>query len=113
MKRLIASPEIAGQLQKAEQSTRNGYRLLAHTQEPADALPAERSAAIRRLVSGDLAKARAMYDLHGADLSGLDLSVVSICRRLPDSANLTGTVRRRRNTTNAVLAHARMAGCIL
>jgi uncharacterized protein YjbI with pentapeptide repeats len=109
----LASPELAVQLDKAEAAIRNGYRRVAHHQGPPDALPADRSAEIRRLISGDTAAARAMYDLHGADLSDLDLSGLDLSGVCLDGADLTGTSFAGANLTNAVLAHARMQGCNL
>lgn len=109
----LASPEIAEQLRNGEAAARNGYRLGAHHQDPADTLPSERSAEIRRLVSGDAAGARALYDLHGADLSSLDLSGIDLSGVCLDAANLTGTSFAGAKLSNAVLAHAKMEGCIL
>jgi uncharacterized protein YjbI with pentapeptide repeats len=109
----LDSPEILAHWQQTEDAVRNAYRLTAQTQDPADALPAERSAALRRLVREDSAAARALYDLHGADLSGLDLSGLDLSGICLDGANLTGTSFANANLSNAVLAHARMAGCVL
>jgi uncharacterized protein YjbI with pentapeptide repeats len=108
-----ASPEVGAHLEDAEKAVRNGYRLTAHHQAPADALPAERSAVIRRLVSADSAAARAMYDLHGVKLSGLDLSGIDLSGVCLDGADLSGTSFAGAKLVNAVLAHARMEGCIL
>ena len=79
----MASPEFAEQLEQAEAGIRNSYRLVAHLQDPADALPAERSAEIRRLIAADTAAARALYDLHGADLSGARSVRARSVRHLP------------------------------
>ncbi len=109
----LASPEMIAQWQTAEKEVRNGYRLTAQHQDRADALPAERSAEIRRLVSGDTAAARALYDLHGADLSGLDLSGIDLSGVCLDGANLTETSFAGAKLVNTVLAHSRMEGCVL
>lgn len=109
----LASPEVAAQLDKAEAAVRDSYRLTAHHQDPADAAPAERSAAIRNLVTSDTAQARALYDLHGADLSGLDLSGIDLSGVCLDGARLAGTSFAGAKLVNAVLAHANMAGCVL
>jgi uncharacterized protein YjbI with pentapeptide repeats len=109
----LTSPEVAAHWDKAEAAVRDGYRLSAHQQDPADAAPAERSAEIRHLVAGDTAAARAQYDLHGADLSGLDLSGIDLSGVCLDGANLAGTSFAGAKLVNAVLAHAAMAGCIL
>jgi uncharacterized protein YjbI with pentapeptide repeats len=109
----LASPETIAQLRTAEREIRNSYRLTAQHQDRADTLPAERSAEIRRLVSGDAADARALYDLHGADLSGLDLSGIDLSGVCMDGANLTGTSFANAKLVNAVLAHSRMEGCVL
>jgi uncharacterized protein YjbI with pentapeptide repeats len=109
----LASPEVLALWDKAEAAVRNGYRLTAHLQDPADAAPEERSAAIRRLVTGDTARARALYDLHGADLSGLDLSGLDLSGVCLDGANLAGTSFAGAKLAGAVLAHARMEACVL
>jgi uncharacterized protein YjbI with pentapeptide repeats len=109
----LASPEIAAQLDKAEAAVRNGYRLIAHHQDPADAAPAERSAAIRNLLTTDTAQARSLYDLHGADLSGLDLSGIDLSGVCLDGAKLAGASFAGAKLVNAVLAHANMEGCVL
>ncbi len=108
----LARPELAEQWLKAEAAVRDGYRLTAQHQDPADGSSEERSAEIRRLVAGDTAAARALYDLHGADLSGLDLNGIDLSGVCLDGANLAGTSFIGANLTNAVLAHARMAGCV-
>jgi uncharacterized protein YjbI with pentapeptide repeats len=109
----LASPDFGAVLESAEQAARDGYRLAAHHQAATDALPAERSSEIRRLVAADAAAARARYDLHGADLSGLDLSGVDLSGVCLDSADLSGTSLAGAKLINAVLAHARMDRCIL
>lgn len=109
----LISAETAAQWDKAEAAVRNGYRLSAHLQDPADAAPAERSAEIRKLVSGDTARARALYDLHGADLSGLDLSGIDLSGVCLDGANLAGTSFAGAKLANAIFAHAHMKGCVL
>ena len=109
----LASPEFTEQLKQAETASRNGYRLSAHFQDPADASAANRSAQIRGLVSTDSQAARLLYDLSGADLSGLDLAGTNLSGVCLDGANLTSTSLARANLTNAVLAHARMDGCVL
>jgi len=109
----LASPEYNAQLLQVETALRSAYRLSAQHQDAADALPAERSAEIRRLVSGDSKAARALYDLHGADLAGLDLSGIDLSGVCLDGADLTGTSFAGANLSNAVLAHARMTGCVL
>lgn len=108
----LAEPDLAAQLDSAEAAMRNGYRHVAHHQGPPDALPADRSAEIRRLISGDTAAARALYDLHGADLSGLDLSGLDLSGVCLDGANLEGTSFAGAKLVNTVLAHARMQGCV-
>ena len=109
----FTSPETMAQWDKAEAAVRDGYRLTAQHQDPADTLPAERSAAIRALVAGDTQAARALYDLHGADLSGLDLSGIDLSGVCLDGASLTGTSFKGAKLVNAVLAHARMENCVL
>jgi hypothetical protein len=103
----LASPDFGAVLESAEQAARDGYRLAAHHQAATDALPAERSSEIRRLVAADAAAARARYDLHGADLSGLDLSGVDLSGVCLDSADLSGTSFAGAKLINVVLAHAR------
>ena len=110
---LMASPESVARLDKAEAAIRDSYRLAAHLKDPADALPAERSAEIRCLIAADTAAVRAQYDLHGADLSGLDLSGLDLSGICLDSANLAGTRFEGAKLRNAVLAHAAMQGCVL
>ncbi|HEY2620757.1 MAG TPA: DUF2169 domain-containing protein [Acetobacteraceae bacterium] len=109
----LASPETITQWQTAEREIRNSYRLTAQHQERADALPAKRNEEIRRLVSGDTAAARALYDLHGADLSGLDLAGIDLSGVCLDGADLTETSFAGAKLVNAVLAHSRMVGCVL
>jgi uncharacterized protein YjbI with pentapeptide repeats len=111
--RKLPSAAVMAQWDKAEAAARNGYRLLAHQQGPADAVPAVRSAEIRRLVATDTAQARAEYDLHGADLSGLDLSGIDLSGVCLDGANLTGASFIGARLVNSVLAHACMQGCRL
>ena len=108
----LTSPETAAQWHRAEAAVRDGYRLTAHLQDPADPAPADRAAEIRRLVASDTAAARARYDLHGADLSGLDLSGIDLSGVCLDGANLSGTSFAGANLANAVLAHAHMEGCV-
>jgi uncharacterized protein YjbI with pentapeptide repeats len=109
----LASPEFNAQLAEAEATLRNTYRLSAQHQDAADPLPADRSAEIRRLVTGDSKAARALYDLHGADLAGLDLSGIDLSGVCLDGANLADTSFAGAKLTDVVLAHARMAGCVL
>ena len=109
----LASPEFTAQLGQAEAAARNAYRFTAQHQDAADRLPAERSAEIRRLISGDAKTARALYDLHGADLSRLDLSGLDLSGICLDGADLTGTSFAGANLSDTVLAHARMTGCVL
>jgi uncharacterized protein YjbI with pentapeptide repeats len=109
----LASPEFNAQLEQAEATLRATYRLSAQHQDPADRLPSERSAEIRRLVTGDTKSARARYDLHGADLSGLDLSGLDLSGVCLDGADLSATSFAGANLANAVLAHAQMTGCVL
>lgn len=109
----LADPEVARQWQETEAQVRRAYRLTAHHQAPADMLPDARSDEIRRLVSGDTAAARALYDLHGANLSNLNLAGINLSGVCLDGADLTGTSLAGAKLVNAVLAHARMAGCVL
>jgi len=109
----LASLEAVAQFDETEATMRNGYRLMAHRQDPSDPLSAEQSAEIRRLVSADTAAARALYDLHGADLSGLDLSGIDLSGVCLDGANLTGASFAGAKLINAVLSHAQMQGCVL
>jgi uncharacterized protein YjbI with pentapeptide repeats len=109
----LASPEIAAQLDKAEAAARSAYRLTAHHQAPADAAPLARAQKIRDLMASDTAAARVLYDLHGADLSGLNLSGIDLSGVCLDGANLAGTIFIGAKLVNVVLAHARMAGCVL
>jgi uncharacterized protein YjbI with pentapeptide repeats len=109
----LASPETIAQWQTAEREIRNSYRLTAQHQDRAEALPAERSREIRRLVSSDTAAARALYDLHGADLSGLDLAGIDLSGVCLDGADLTETSFADAKLVNTVLAHSLMVGCVL
>jgi uncharacterized protein YjbI with pentapeptide repeats len=109
----LVSPEFIAQLEQAEAAMRNTYRLNAQHHDAADPLPADRSVEIRRLVSGDNKAARALYDLHGADLSGLDLSGIDLSGVCLDGADLTGTSFAGAKLVDAVLAHARMTDCVL
>jgi uncharacterized protein YjbI with pentapeptide repeats len=109
----LASPEFNAQLEQAEVAVRNAYRLTAQHQDAADRLSLERSAEIRRLVSGDTKAARGLYDLHGADLSGLDLSRLDLSGICLDGADLTGTSFAGAKLADAVMAHAKMTGCVL
>jgi uncharacterized protein YjbI with pentapeptide repeats len=109
----LASTEFNAQLEHAEATLRDTYRLNAQHQDPADELPSDRSAEIRALVTGDTQAARARYDLHGADLSGLDLPGLDLSGVCLDGADLRGTTLTGANLQNAVLAHARMTGCVL
>lgn len=109
----LASPEMAAQLNAAEAAARDGYRLMAHLQDPADPQPSEHNLELRRLIASDTAAARALYDLHGADLSGLDLSGLDLSGICLDNANLAGTSFVGSNLAGAVLAHAGMQGCRL
>jgi uncharacterized protein YjbI with pentapeptide repeats len=109
----LASPELHAQLVLAEAALRDGYRLSAQHQDAADPLPGDRSAELRRLVSSDTKAARALYDLHGADLSGLDLSGIDLSGVCLDGANLSGTSFAGAKLVDAVLAHACMTDCVL
>ena len=109
----LADPGLPVHLAKAEAAARDSYRLIAHLQAPADALPAGRTAEIRALIAAGTPAARALYDLHGADLSGLDLSGLDLSGICFDGANLAGTVLRGANLTRAVLAHANLSGACL
>jgi uncharacterized protein YjbI with pentapeptide repeats len=107
----LSSPAFLGSLAKAEAEARNGYRQIAHMQAPADSQPADRNADIRAMIARDTAEARALYDLHGADLSDLDLSGLDLSGICLDGADLSGTSLAGANLTNAVLAHATLTGC--
>lgn len=109
----LTSPDLQLRLERAEAAARNGYRLLAHKQDAANPLYAERSAELRQLIAADTEAARALYDLHGADLSGLDLSGFDLSGVCLDGADLHGTSFVGAKLTDAVLAHARMQGCVL
>jgi uncharacterized protein YjbI with pentapeptide repeats len=109
----LTSPEVLAQWTAAETALRNAYRLTAQHQDPADPLSNERSAEIRGMVSGDTAAVRALYDLHGVDLSGLDLSGVDLSGVCFDGANLAGTSFAGAKLVDAVLAHTNMQGCSL
>ncbi|HUB16018.1 MAG TPA: DUF2169 domain-containing protein [Acetobacteraceae bacterium] len=109
----LASPEFIAQLEAAEAALRNSYRLGAQFQSPAEALSSDRSAKIRRLVSGDTKAARALYDLHGAKLAGLDLSGLDLSGVCLDGADLTRTSLAGAKLADAVLAHADLTECVL
>ena len=109
----LTSPVLAAQFAHAEAAIRDGYRMGAHHQGPANAATPEQSAKIRASLAGDSAAARALYDLHGADLSGMDLSGVDLSGVCLDGAILTGIRFAGAKLVNAVLAHADMTGCIL
>ncbi len=106
----LADPETEARWRRTEADLRGAYRVSAHEQNPADALPAERSEQIRALLAGDSARARALYDLHGADLAKLSLAGLDLSGVCLDGANLEGTDLSGCNLAEAVLAHARLGG---
>lgn len=109
----LADPGTQTRWRKTEADLRNAYRMRAHHQDPADALPAAHSERIRALLTGDSARARALYDLHGADLSNLSLAGLDLSGVCLDGANLEGADFSGCRLTDAVLAHARLAGANL
>lgn len=109
----LASPAVQSRLEIAQAAARNGYRLLAHKQDPADPVSAEQTAELRQLIAADTAAARALYDLHGADLSRMDLAGFDLSGVCLDGADLRGTSFAGAKLTDAVLAHAQMQNCVL
>jgi uncharacterized protein YjbI with pentapeptide repeats len=110
MLQAVPGPEAA---EEVTRKGRNSYRLMAHYQQPADPRPDAQQEALRQLISGDPAAARAHYDFSGADLSGLDLSGRDLSGICLDGANLAGCNFTGARLANAVFAHARMGSCVL
>jgi uncharacterized protein YjbI with pentapeptide repeats len=108
---LNAAPKLA----EAEGAQRLAYRLGAHLQEPADALPPELSRPRRDQVLALLreGKSLALAELTGMDLSGIDFSGADLSGAHLESANLQGAKFTKAKLTEAVLAHAQLQGADL
>jgi uncharacterized protein YjbI with pentapeptide repeats len=108
---LAAAPKLA----EAEGAQRLSYRLSAHLQEPADALPPDVSKQRREQVLALLreGKSLALAELTGMDLSGVDFSGADLTGAHLESANLQGAKFAKARLTEAVLAHAQLQGADL
>lgn len=113
MEASLSDPAVEAGWRKTEQDLRNIYRLAAENQAPADRLPEAASARIREILATDTQAARAMYDLHGANLAGLSLADADLSGVCLDGADLAGTDFSRAHLSNCVLAHSDMAGARL
>lgn len=106
---------VAPKLAEAEGAQRLAYRLGAHLQEPADALPPEDSDPRRAQVIALLkeGKSLALTGLTGVDLSGIDFTGADLTGAHLESANLRGAKLGKAILTEAVLAHAQLQGADL
>lgn len=112
---IIADKEMFAQWQEAERNMKATYRLQAHVQPPAPAMPAELRDPTRARVRQALAEREdfATLNLTGADLSRMNLAGADLSNAFLESVKLDGSDLRGTNLTNAVLAHASLEGTLL
>ena len=92
----------------AEQRMREGYRLTAHLQNPAPAMPDEQTVPCQARVRAAIAEGEsfAKLNLTGADLRGMDLAGADLSGAFLESARLDNANLRGAKLEGAVLAHA-------
>jgi uncharacterized protein YjbI with pentapeptide repeats len=98
---------------KGEAQLREGYRMSAHFQPPAPALPAsdERRAAVLTAVARG--ESLADWDLTGVDLSGANLAGADLTRAFLESTDLSSANLDGAQLSQAVLAHATLRSASL
>ncbi len=107
---MIVDEALFARWLEAEDRLREGYRLTAHLQTPAPAMPGSMRAACRERVRQAAAAGESFSKLNltGADLSGMDLSGADLSGAFLESARLDGADLRGADLRRAVLAHACM-----
>lgn len=117
---MIVDPKLYDMWKTAERNVFDGYRQMAHLQDPAPAMPPELAEATRARVLAAIAAREDFSTLNftGADLRGLDLRGADLTAALLESADLGGADLRGCKLGRAVLAHAdltdaRLDGAVL
>lgn len=111
----LKDPGFRQRLADGERNAREGYRLMADTQDPVDAMPAVRAAWVRERALAHKAEGRSFagIDLTGANLSGMDFSGVDFSGALLEGVDFSGARLVGCNFEKAVLARARFDGADL
>ncbi len=104
----LADEAFCKRLYEGEEKLKEAYRINAHNQDAAPAMPDEKSQTVRESVMKAHSEKHALSgaDLTGADLSGLDLKGADFEDSFLESVNFTGANLEGCNFRNAVLAHA-------
>jgi uncharacterized protein YjbI with pentapeptide repeats len=104
----LADETFCNRLYEGEKKLKEAYRISAHNQDAALAMPVETARMVRERIKNAYLEKRALsgVDLTGADLSGLDLKGADFEDSFLESVNFTGANLKGCNFRNAVLAHA-------
>lgn len=110
--RLIADPDFEKKLRLAEERTLEAYRKYAQHFSPAPPLSTEEAKLLRETVISEYAagKSFAGADLTGADLSALSLVGTDFRDAILEGVNFTGADLIKADFSNAVLAGADLTG---
>ncbi|MFO7564008.1 MAG: DUF2169 domain-containing protein [Enhygromyxa sp.] len=105
---MIVDKQLYAQWEEAEHNMREGYRLIAHHQHPAPAMPSELLEPTRARVRQAIEQGEDFSTLNftGADLRGMDLRGADLTGALLESADLSGADLSGAKLGRAVLAHA-------
>lgn len=111
----LLDPAFLDRLAQAERAGLEGYRLQAHLQDAADAMPPQRAQAVREKARSHHGERRSFagMNLTGADFSGLDLGGADFSGALLEAANLSGSRLEGCDFSQAVLARANLSGANL
>ncbi len=104
----LADETFCNRLYEGEKKIKEVYRISAHNQDAASAMPHDKSMTVRESIMKAYSEKRSLsgIDLTGADLSGLDLKGADFEDSFLESVNFTGANLEGCNFKNAVLAHA-------
>lgn len=110
--RLIADPDFEKKLRLAEEKTMEAYRKYAQHFPPAPPLSTEEAARLREIVINEFAagKSFAGADLTGADLSSLSLAGADFHDAILEGVNFTGADLTNTDFSKAILAGANLTG---
>jgi uncharacterized protein YjbI with pentapeptide repeats len=109
---ILADESVKAQWESAEKQMMESYRLQAHMQHPAPAMPSELRGPTRDRVRLALSRGEDFGTLNftGADLSNMNLVGADLSNALLESAKLDGSDLSGAKLDNAVLAHASLVG---
>jgi uncharacterized protein YjbI with pentapeptide repeats len=104
----LADETFCNRLYDGEKKLKEAYRINAHNQDTALAMPVEKALTVREAVQKTYTDKKYFpgIDLTGADLSGLDLKGADFEEAFLESVSFTGANLEGCNFKNAVMAHA-------